>query len=146
MAKEIERWVTIGGKHVPIYKGDPVSKKDAEIAQQKEKTNKLTTQKKAEDLLVQTKQFKYTHNDMKQMFSRAQVFPIYNKSAAYITKLDNIIKKLDDGPLKEKLEKERHRLYLQHRDLLEPHRQRVCDEVDGKQVFMNDKYYHSLGY
>lgn len=145
--KVIERWITVNGKHVPIYKDDPESQRTLQIVHQKKKTDTLTAQKRAESLLTEAQQFKYTHDDLKKLWSRAQMFPIYNNSGALIDKIDKVLKKLDSGnPLYKKLQSERARLVNQHNVLLEGHRDRIVKEVEGSRVYMNDDWYHKQGF
>ena len=143
----IERWVTINGRHVPIYRDDPESQRILQIEDQKKRTKQLTEQKRAENLLVEAKQFRYNHDDLKQMWSRTQIFPIYNNSSALIDRIDKVLKKLDKkDPLFAELQKERSYLVRQHNVLLEGHRDRIIKEVGGSHVMMNDDWYHNQGF
>lgn len=145
--REIEKWITINGRHVPIYKDDPESKRILQIETQKKKTAALTDQKRAENLIVEAQKFKYSHDDLSQMWSRAQIFPIYNNSAALLDKIDRLLPKLKaDDPLKKTLQAERLRLSNQHNILLEGHRDRIIKEVSGHRVYMNDDWYHRQGF
>ena len=147
MAKEFEKWVTINGRHVPIYKDDPESARVLQIENRKNQTAKFTAQKNADNLLVAAKKFKYTHDDLKPLWSRAQIFPIYNESVTLLDKIDRVLKKLDkDDPRRKELSAERARLLRQHNILLEGHKDRVVKEVQGSRVFMNDDYYHREGF
>ena len=157
--REVKNWVTINGKHVPIYAPTGTSKKSVADFNEDIKDRQLNAQVKTSDdlngkgsskidkLLTETEKLRYTHEDLKKLFSRTQIFPIYNKSADLINKVDRQLKKMTPGsPEYVKLANERQRLVYQHNNLLEAHKDRIIKEVQGSQVFMNDDYYRRMGF
>ena len=138
--RKINKWVTINSRHVPIYEDS----QQEQIAATTKKAKQFNDQKKLENLLVEAGNFKYTHQDLSQMWSRAQLFPVINKAVSLYNKLEKYQSKLDpSSPNFRAVSKALEQLRIQNR-LLQSHKDRLFSELEGGRMYFNEKAYEDM--